>query len=602
MFNFQINYNKSCSGVVDPLYNGNIAETYWKTSNDNTMRRYAYSYDALNRITSGKFNGSGQTDRYTVEGITYDKNGNIEHLTRRGHVNSGATSFGVMDNLAYTYDTGNKLLKVTDSGNKTYGFKDGTNTGNDYTYDANGNLLTDANKGITGISYNHLNLPTQVSFGSNKIAYIYDASGAKLKKEVTQGSSVTATEYANGYIYENGQLQFFSHPEGYVTKENNTFKYVYQYRDHLGNVRLSYSNTGTTSAPQLEIVEENNFYPFGLKHKGYNEGISPIGNSVAQKWKYNGQEYNESLGLNTIEMTFRQYDPATGRFNVIDAASELAQNWTPYRFGFNNPILFSDPLGLWEIRNGNWYTDDKKDIQRFLDMVSMEDAFNGGASIAQIDKFVGEEFRGSGGRLSDGSILLDGESVAIDKSGKASDLSPRQVDHIQNQVSTYGSHWWNEKSSSYNNPWYTYKYYRERSWEQNGGSFPGIALGSYAAGQVSNFLYNNEGWFSLTQAKRYGHGFHGNQFTERRVTIGNLSKWINTGGKMLGAYGVYSTYNEWSQGKLTNLGAAYIGGVDAAALARGNVYLTGWSFGTGLGKGVVESNWYFNAVHNAPNW
>ena len=32
----------------------------------------------------------------------------------------------------------------------------------DYTYDDNGNLLTDANKGISLIKYNHLNLPTEI--------------------------------------------------------------------------------------------------------------------------------------------------------------------------------------------------------------------------------------------------------------------------------------------------------------------------------------------------------------------------------------------------------------------------------------------------------
>ncbi|MGS2765232.1 DUF6443 domain-containing protein [Sinomicrobium sp. M5D2P9] len=356
LFNFQINYNKSRSGTVPPLFNGNIAETYWKTSNDNTMRRYAYSYDALNRITSGKFNGGGQTDRYTVEGITYDKNGNIETLTRRGHLNSGATSFGVMDNLSYDYDTGNKLLKVTDTGNKTYGFKDGTNTNNDYTYDVNGNLLTDANKGITGISYNHLNLPTQVSFGSNKIAYIYDALGAKLKKEVTQGSSVTRTEYAGNYIYENGQLQFSSHPEGYVTKENNAYTYVYQYKDHLDNVRLSYTNTGTTSAPQLEIIEENNYYPFGLKHRGYNGQTSSLGNSVAQKWKFGGKELEESLGWSTYDFGARNYDPALGRWMNMDPLAEKMRRHSPYNYAFDNPVFWIDPDGM-EPMVSNGYTE-----------------------------------------------------------------------------------------------------------------------------------------------------------------------------------------------------------------------------------------------------
>jgi hypothetical protein len=41
------------------------------------------------------------------------------------------------------------------------------------------------------------------------------------------------------------------------------------YEEHLGNVRVSYKNTSTTGV-NLAIVEENNYYPFGLKHKGYN--------------------------------------------------------------------------------------------------------------------------------------------------------------------------------------------------------------------------------------------------------------------------------------------------------------------------------------------
>jgi len=44
--------------------------------------------------------------------------------------------------------------------------------------------------------------------------------------------------------------------------------YVYQYKDHLGNVRLSYADTNNNgSVTSVEIREENNYYPFGLKHR-----------------------------------------------------------------------------------------------------------------------------------------------------------------------------------------------------------------------------------------------------------------------------------------------------------------------------------------------
>ncbi|MGV0923768.1 hypothetical protein [Empedobacter tilapiae] len=70
----------------------------------------------------------------------------------------------MIDDLVYDYENtykSNKLQKVTDS-STTLGFNDGNKTGNDYAYDVNGNLTKDLNKGITGITYNFLNLPTEV--------------------------------------------------------------------------------------------------------------------------------------------------------------------------------------------------------------------------------------------------------------------------------------------------------------------------------------------------------------------------------------------------------------------------------------------------------
>jgi len=92
--------------------------------------------------------------------------------------------------------------------------------------------------------------------------YVYDATGTKLRKTV---NGVT-TDYAGNFIYENNVLQFFNQPEGYVEPSGSGgFNYVYQYKDHLGNIRLSYTdknNNGVinvTSDPNTtEIVEENN--------------------------------------------------------------------------------------------------------------------------------------------------------------------------------------------------------------------------------------------------------------------------------------------------------------------------------------------------------
>src|SRR5690606_5607054 len=184
---------------------------------------------------------------------------------------------------------GNRLLKVADNTNNPDGFKDGTNTGNDFTYDTMGNLLTDKNKGITAISYNHLNLPTEVSIADGTIKYTYDATGTRLSKKVESAASGTViTDYLGGFQYENNDLHFFFQPEGYVKKENNSYLYVFQYKDHLGNIRLSYAdcNADGEIQPASEILEENNYYPFGLKHQGYNDIANTNRSEQAEKYQY----------------------------------------------------------------------------------------------------------------------------------------------------------------------------------------------------------------------------------------------------------------------------------------------------------------------------
>ena len=95
----------------------------------------------------------------------------------------------------------------------------------------------------------------------------------------------------------------------------------------------------------LEIIEENNYYPFGLKHKGYNSVVSSNGNATAQKFKYNGKELNEELGLDWYDLGARNLDHALGRFMNIDPKSEQYNFQSPYAFANNNPILFIDVNG-----------------------------------------------------------------------------------------------------------------------------------------------------------------------------------------------------------------------------------------------------------------
>ncbi|CAM1356395.1 DUF6443 domain-containing protein [Tenacibaculum halocynthiae] len=478
LFNFSLKYNNPTMGTA--LFNGNIAQTNWNSLSVNTgstvSNQYTYSYDALNRITHAV---GSNTSNYNLGHVnipvTYDKNGNITRLYRYGHTNTGATSFGAMDNLYYTYDAGNKLLKVTDIANKTHGFKDGTNTGNDYTYDANGNMIADANKGITNITYNHLNLPTRVTIGGQHIDYTYDASGSKLRKTV---SGIT-TDYAGNHIYKNGALEFFNHSEGYVkpvissgSTAISSFEYVYQYKDHLGNVRLSYTdnNKDGVITASSEIIEESNYYPFGLKHKGYNNITNSLGNSTAQKYMFNqgtssknfqgkkGKSFKverqEELGLKLDMTKFRMYDYALGRFTSIDPLADAnpQESWTPYQYAYNSPAQYNDPYGdcpwCWgaviggvaeylgqvavNLSNGDswddamWYNVDGADIV----LSTVEGALTGGASTL---KRVGITL---GSEVAKASVdyKLNGESDVIYTKGSKKKTNTAIVDVITGTI------------------------------------------------------------------------------------------------------------------------------------------------------------------------
>ncbi|WP_374175066.1 DUF6443 domain-containing protein [Flavobacterium tructae] len=346
LFAFQINYNDAAD-PLKRLYNGNISQTFWKTAHtDKSLRSYSYTYDALNRLTEAADN----LGRYN-ENSSYDKNGNMMKLFRNGNTVLNTPNYGTIDNLVYTYDGGNRLLKVEDGSANKEGFNNGNSGASiDYNYDVNGNMITDANKGIsTPIGYNYLGLPTLITLPGGTIGYTYDATGLKQRK-VAGGIT---TDYAGGFQYENNNLQFFPHQEGYVRHNNGVYEYIYQYKDHLGNIRLSYNKS-------LSIIEENNYYPFGLEQKSHTNVVNTLGNSAAQKFKFNGKELQGELGLNFYDYGARNYDPALGRWMNIDLLAEKSRRFNPYTYALNNPVFFIDPDGMiagptdWVRDGSNW--------------------------------------------------------------------------------------------------------------------------------------------------------------------------------------------------------------------------------------------------------
>ena len=334
------------TGVGTARYNGSISSMTWKSGNESTVRGYKFTYDGLDRMlnaTYGETAGiSTNANRFSENVTGYDKNGNIKGLQRYGQLSSAA--YGMIDNLTLTLN-GNQLNRVDDAVtasayNGGFEFKNGANAADEYSYDANGNLTKDLNKGISGITYNFLNLPNVVTFSDGStITYTYGADGTKLRTVHKIGSTTTTTDYCGNVIYENGVQKLLLTEEGYITLSDS--KYHYYLKDHQGNNRVVISQSGT-------VEETSHYYPFGGT-------FASAGN--VQPYKYNGKEYDSKKGLNWYDYGARHYDAALGRFETVDPSAENYFKTSLYAYCGNSPISRIDPTGA------DWYEDKQGNLR-----------------------------------------------------------------------------------------------------------------------------------------------------------------------------------------------------------------------------------------------
>ena len=107
-------------------------------------------------------------------------------------------------------------------------------------------------------------------------------------------------------------------------------KHHYNLSNHLGNVRYTFDIYGGAVRP----LQVDDYYPFGKRKSA---------NLANNKYLYNGKELQEELGQ--YDYGARFYDPVIGRFNVFDALSEEMRSHSPYNYGLNNPMRYTDPDG-----------------------------------------------------------------------------------------------------------------------------------------------------------------------------------------------------------------------------------------------------------------
>jgi len=383
LFAYEVKYNNpTYSNIASGRFNGNIAEIDWINSQDGILKRYTYDYDKLNRLKDAIYTEPSSTspfNNFFNENLTYDLNGNIMTL-KRFAPQAFSTTATMIDDLEYKY-TGNRLYKIIENAPNSTGYEGGNNM---IDYDLNGSMTNMKDKGIQNISYNHLSLPDGFAisqtdpFGTNvnfSLSYLYRADGTKLRKTNTSGggrgqsTSYSYTDYLDGFQYNflktvqpcpwcrtsvayeqeafkdpilldppplgslGWILDFVPTSEGFYSFTEN--RYIYQYKDHLGNARVSYAKN---SEGNIEITDTNNYYAFGMNHIGGTK--SSLGGYKG--YKYNGKEIQES-GMYDYGSRFYMAD--IGRWGVIDPLSEKMTRHSPYNYAFSNPVRFIDPDG-----------------------------------------------------------------------------------------------------------------------------------------------------------------------------------------------------------------------------------------------------------------
>jgi RHS repeat-associated protein len=317
------------------------------------LHQYAYLYDAVGNRTSEQIDGN-------VTGSTYN---NLNQLTGQG---AGGK-------MVFSGNTGTVPSEVTVGGNSattsystnfagTANVTSGTNNvpivahdvnGNTstntyrvvippvsaaYTYDFNGNLLTDGTRSYGWDAKNEL-VSIVYNSGSNAgnhTEFTYNGAGERVKIVERTGTSagsgtITSTkQYSCSEEFDGtGTVtkRYFSQGEQRIVSGVTT-NYFYT-RDHLGSVREMISSDGAT------IDARYSYDPYGR--------ATLVSGSISCDFQYAGMYTHATSGLNLTPA--RAYNPNIGRWISRDPSGE-GSGLNLYAYCAGNPVCNTDSSGL----------------------------------------------------------------------------------------------------------------------------------------------------------------------------------------------------------------------------------------------------------------
>lgn len=341
-----------------------LAATQKKTSNDNLVKRYAYHYDPAgnrtteqidNMLNSAIHNSLNQVTA-TAPGGQYRIKGSLSEFSKvslSNSTNGAVDSASVDENNVFTGSInvvpGKNIISVTatdysGNNNSTILKTKPTITGglvHTYTYDYNGNTLTDATDSVL-ITYGwdaadrlvKITRCNLIKLAKLKVTeFVYDGYGRRIAEKIN-GVVIKRWLWCAMELCEerdavggNVTKRFF--PQG---EEINGVDYFFS-KDHLGSIREMTTSSGT-------IVVRYDYDPYGRRTK--TEGI------LEADFGFTGHYYHISSGLHLA--LFRAYSASEGRWLNQDPIKEDA-GLNLYSYTLNNSINNIDPRGLvdWDL-------------------------------------------------------------------------------------------------------------------------------------------------------------------------------------------------------------------------------------------------------------
>ncbi len=354
-----------------------------------TTGTFNYVYDKTDQLTSTSYTGPLSLPTSLVNRtFSYDHAGNRKEDSENGTTKSSRNIVLENDNYTYFQDV-EGLGRTTQISSKTQNLHDLFN------YRPDGKLER----------FRRFENNNQ----TRDVRYYYDALGRRIAKKLT----INTTTWTNTFTHLADQSRILLAKDG---NDNQTL-----YIDGLGideHLAKIDANTKTFVTDHLgtvingEAVSEKGVTgPFG---ENLGSDLTTDSSSPPVRYGFWGREHDSEKG--TIFTPHRELDPRTGRWLTPDPISFDGGDANLYRGAGNNPVKFTDPMGLEVIYN-----------HRF-DNVRTRQGFNViDQSYPGIDVVTtgGDRFFGSDGQIrssTDGAVVAGSSQVSRHLSGHAGDF------------------------------------------------------------------------------------------------------------------------------------------------------------------------------------